>query len=84
MAQHAQDSSICEAVELLQDNGFDALAEAVTVLMNTAMVAERSEYFEVRSYRRRRPFNPLAAGIGRCSAQRNTSTIPPADSLPPN
>lgn len=52
MAQQAQDSSIFDAVELLRDNGFDALAEAVTVLMNTAMVAERSEYLGARPYER--------------------------------
>jgi putative transposase len=39
-------------VELLKDNGFDALAEAVTVLLNTAMVAERSEYLGARPYER--------------------------------
>ncbi len=44
MAQRVQDSAIYDAVELLKDNGFDGLAEAVTVLMNTAMVAERSEF----------------------------------------
>jgi len=52
MAQHSQDSSIIDAVELLKDNGFDALAEAVTVLMNSAMVAERSEYLGARPYER--------------------------------
>lgn len=52
MAQQSQDSSIIDAVELLKDNGFDALAEAVTVLMNTAMVAERSEYLGARPYER--------------------------------
>jgi len=52
MAQHAQDSSIIDAVELLKDKGFDALAEAVTVLMNTAMVAGRSEYLGARPYER--------------------------------
>ena len=50
MAQQAQDSSIFAAVELLKDNGFDALAEAVTVLMNTAMVAERSDYLGARGF----------------------------------
>lgn len=52
MAQQTQDSSIFDAVELLKDNGFDALAEAVTVLLNTAMVAERSEYLGARPYER--------------------------------
>jgi len=39
-------------VELLQDNGFEGLAEAVAVLLNTAMTAERSEYLGVRPYER--------------------------------
>ena len=52
MAQQSQDNAIYDAVELLKDNGFDALAEAVTVLMNTAMVAERSEYLGARPYER--------------------------------
>ena len=36
---------IIDAVEVLKDRGFGA---AVTVLMNTAMVAERSEYLGAR------------------------------------
>jgi putative transposase len=52
MAQPVQDSAIYDAVELLKHNGFDALAEAVTVLLNTAMVAERSEYLGARPYER--------------------------------
>ena len=34
MAQRIEDRSIDDAVELLKENGFDGLAEAVTVLMN--------------------------------------------------
>lgn len=52
MAQQDQDSSIFDAVELLKNNGFDGLAEAVTVLINTAMSAERSEYLGARPYER--------------------------------
>lgn len=52
MAQRVQDSAIYDAVELLKDNGFDGVAEAVTVLMNAAMVAERSEYLGARPYER--------------------------------
>ena len=52
MAQQIQDSSILDAVELLKEHGFDGLAEAVTVLLNTAMVTERSEYLGARPYER--------------------------------
>ena len=52
MAQPVQDNAIYDAVELLKDNGFDGLAEAVTVLLNTAMVAERSDYLGAGPYER--------------------------------
>ncbi len=52
MTQPVQDNAIYDAVELLKDNGFDGLAEAVTVLLNTAMVAERVEYLGARPYER--------------------------------
>jgi len=44
MAQHYENQMIEGAVELLKVNGFDGLADAVTVLMNSAMVAERTDY----------------------------------------
>ena len=52
MAQRVENRSIDDAVELLKDNGFDGLAEAVTVLMNSAMAAERSEYLCAAPYER--------------------------------
>ena len=39
-------------MEQLKVNGFDALADAVTVLMNSAMVAERTDYLGVEPYER--------------------------------
>jgi transposase-like protein len=39
-------------VELLKHNGFDALADAVTVLLNSAMIAERSEHLGAAPYER--------------------------------
>ena len=52
MAQRVEHRSIDEAVELLKENGFEGLAEAVTVLMNSAMIAERSEYLGAAPYER--------------------------------
>lgn len=52
MTQHAESRPIDEAVELLKTNGFDGLAEAVTVLLNSAMVAERSEHLGAAPYGR--------------------------------
>jgi len=63
MAQPIQDNGIYAAVELLKDNGFDGLAEAVTVLLNTAMVAERSEYLGARPYERSESRSGYANGF---------------------
>lgn len=52
MAQRVENRTIGDAVELLKENGFEGLAEAVTVLMNSAMVAERSEYLGAAPYER--------------------------------
>ncbi len=52
MAQRLQDRTIDDAVELLKVNGFDGMAEAMTVLLNSAMVAERSEYLNAAPYER--------------------------------
>jgi putative transposase len=40
------------AMELLIDNGFDGIAEAVSLLMNTAMKIERSRYLQATPYER--------------------------------
>ncbi len=52
MAQPYENNPIHGAVELLKENGFDGLAEAVTVLLNSAMVAERSDYLGAAPYER--------------------------------
>jgi len=52
MARHDEDRPIGEAVKLLQAHGFAGLAEAVTVLLNSAMVAERSEHLGAGLYER--------------------------------
>ena len=41
-----------DAVELLKEHGFDGLAEAVSVLLNAAMLSERSEYLGAAPYER--------------------------------
>jgi len=52
MAQHDENRPIDEAVELLKTNGFDGLADAVTVLMNSAMLVERGEHLGAGLYER--------------------------------
>jgi len=52
MAQHRENRTIDGALELLKENGFDGLAEAVTVLLNSAMLAERSDHLRAAPYER--------------------------------
>jgi len=52
LAQRGENKMIGDAVELLKTNGFDELTEAVTVSLNSAMVAERSEYLGAAPYER--------------------------------
>jgi len=52
MAQHGENRTIDSAVELLKTKGFEGLAEAVTVLLNSAMVAERSDHLRAAPYER--------------------------------
>ena len=63
MAQQEQDKTINAAVELLLANGFDGLAEAVTVLMNATMVAERSEHLGAAPYERSQERTGYANGF---------------------
>lgn len=52
MAQHEEHKTIDDAVELLKTNGFDGLADAVTILINTAMLSEREAYLGAKPYER--------------------------------
>lgn len=52
MTQQTEHKTIDSAVELLKDNGFDGLAEAVAVLLNAAMRSEREEYLGAKPYER--------------------------------
>ncbi len=52
MTQPTHNTVINDTIELLQHNGFDAMAEAVTALMNTAMTIERNTYLQAAPYER--------------------------------
>ena len=69
MVQRLENRSIDDAVELLKENGFDGLAEAVTVLLNSAMVSERSGYLCAAPYKR----SAHRVGRVRSKARRHTT-----------
>ena len=52
MAQQSQNSPWNGALELLIEHGFDGAAEAMSVLINAAMVAERAAYLNAAPYQR--------------------------------
>ena len=49
MAQHYENKTIEGAVELLKVKGFDGLTDAVTVLLNSAMVRDETYWGETKS-----------------------------------
>lgn len=76
MAQHDQNKTIEGAVELLKTNGFDGLAEAVTVLLNSAMVAERSEHLRAAPYERSAERTGYANGYKDKAVKTRLGTLP--------
>jgi len=52
MTQQTEHRTIDDAVELLKQNGFDGLADAVSVLINASMLSEREDYLQAGPYER--------------------------------
>ena len=52
MAQHADNTLLESICELLDEYGFDGLAEAVTVMLNEAMKVERARHLQAAPYER--------------------------------
>jgi len=52
MTHQDQSNAAFEAVQLLAENGFDGMAEAIAILVNEAMKLERQEYLGAGPYQR--------------------------------
>jgi len=52
MTCHAENTQFDLAMELLIENGFNGIADAISILMNTAMKIERSRYLQADPYER--------------------------------
>lgn len=64
MVCHEKDStSIGSAIELVSSQGFDGLAKAVEILLNHAMLLERSKYLQAEPYERTTERNGYANGF---------------------
>jgi transposase-like protein len=62
MACRAKDTTINPAVELIAEQGFEGLSEAVTLLINQAMQIERAKHLEADPYERTEQRNGYANG----------------------
>jgi len=52
MACRANDNNLQGAIELIAENGFDGMAEAVSLLVNEAMHVERNRHLQAKPYER--------------------------------
>jgi putative transposase len=52
MTHQIQSNELCEAVQLLADQGFEGMAGAVQILINEAMKIERNEHLGAEPYQR--------------------------------
>jgi len=52
MAMRVNDSKLLEIVELISEQGFSGMAEAVQILLNEAMLVERTRHLQAQPYER--------------------------------
>ena len=52
MACRVNDNNLQGAIELIAENGFDGMAEAVSLLVNEAMHVERNRHLQAKPYER--------------------------------
>lgn len=53
MAMRVNDSKLLEIVELISEQGFSGMAEAVQILLNEAMLVERARHLQAQPYETR-------------------------------
>lgn len=63
MTHQRQSNELSEAVQLLSDNGFEGMANAMQVLFNEAMKIERTEYIGGQPYQRTQKRRSYANGF---------------------
>jgi hypothetical protein len=52
MTHREHSNACCDVVELLAQNGFDGMAQAIEILMNEAMKLERGDVLQAEPYER--------------------------------
>ena len=85
MTRQIQSTDLSNAVQLLADNGFEGMADAIQILFNEAMKIERTQYIGAEPYQRTDQRRSYANGfksktinsrLGKCSRrQRRTRPL---------
>ena len=76
MAHQKDDSALSQVYELLVENGFAGLAEALTLLLNEAMLLERSEHLQAARYERTEQRRGYANGYKPKRVRRRVGELP--------
>ena len=75
MTCHIENNQFDLAMELLIENGFNGIADAVSILMNTAMKIERSRYLHAEPYERTEQRQSYANGYKAKTVKTRVGTV---------
>ena len=75
MTRREEDSVIQDVMELLADDGFNALGEALRLIVNQAMRLERQQYWGVEPWERSNARNVYANGYKPKTAQTRVGAL---------
>lgn len=75
MTCHIENNQFDLAMELLIENGFNGIADAVSILMNTAMKIERSRYLQAAPYERTEQRQSYANGYKAKTVKTRVGTV---------
>lgn len=75
MTYNIENTQFDSAMELLITNGFNGIADAVSILMNTAMQIERSRYLKAEPYERIEQRQSYANGYKAKSVRTRVGTV---------
>jgi len=75
MTCHTENNQFDSAMELLIANGFNGIADAVSILMNSAMQIERSRYLKADPYERTEQRQSYANGYKAKSVKTRVGTV---------
>ena len=75
MTCHIENNQFDLAMELLIENGFNGIADAVSILMNTAMKIERSRYLQAEPYERTEQRQSYANGYKAKTVKTRVGTV---------